>query len=104
MSARGRRAAFVPISPPVAGSGGVQLQIDLAFYFLPRGPGQWVLLVLQPAWPPSFLTSLSLCVPTLPDKRGSAGCSAAGLLGLTKVIAIIDVPLLIINVNESTKQ
>lgn len=45
-----------------------------------------------------------LSVQILPDKRGSVCCLAVSLLGLTKVIAIIDVPLLIINVNESTKQ
>lgn len=49
-------------------------------------------------------SSLSLCMQILPDEHGSAGCLAVSLRGLTKVIAIIDVPLLIINVNESTKQ
>lgn len=45
-----------------------------------------------------------LSMQILPGKRGSVCCLAVSLLGLTKVIAIIDVPLLIINVNESTKQ
>ena len=89
--------------PRGAGPAGVQPCVAFAFYSLPGGllVPECTLTRGRGALRLSFLFALHKQI--LRDKRGSLAVRVS-LVGLTKVIAIIDAPLLIINVNESAKQ